>query len=449
MKKVLFVLFFLQQFTTKAQIIITVAGDGVLGHTGDGSNATSATLDYPMAVKCDREGDIYISELEGCRIRKIAESGIITTIAGTGSCGYNGDNISATTAKLNNPSGIAIDSTGNLYIADSYNNRIRKIDIATGIITTIAGNGTAGFGGDGGSATSGILNDPYDVCFDHQGNLYVADAVNYLIRKINTRGIITTFAGNGSSVFSGEGGPATTAGISETYGLCSDAAGDIFMAVRIISRVLKVDTSGILTTICGSGLGYNTGDGGPATAAQLNPERLVFDDAGNLYISCIYKNCVRMIDTFGIVHHIVGQDSIGGYNGDDGMADTSEISEPQGIDFDLCGNLYIADELNNRVRKVCFYPSCIVDSNTLDAKMMNTNTQISLYPSPAYTQITITSATNIHEVTITNLIGQQVLSQIYDTERAEINVAALPPGIYVVRVTDGSCSETIRKVVKE
>jgi len=433
-----------------AQIITTVAGDGVLGHTGNGNPATAAEISEPYALKFDKAGNLYFSESIACTIRKISPSGVITTVAGTGSCGYNGDGIPATAAQLKDPTGIAMDSLGNLYIADGNSNgRIRRVDMTTGIISTIAGTGVAGFSGDGGLADTAALYDPYDVCFDRFGNLYIADSYNYRIRKINTAGIITTVAGNGSTIFSGAGGPATAAGINSVTGLCTDTIGNLYLADRFASRILKVDTAGILTVIAGDGLGYSTGDGGPATASELNPDRITFDDTGNLYVTCIYKYCVRKIGTNGIISTIVGIDTTAGYSGDEGEADTAKLDDPTGIGFDPCGNLYIADEVNNRIRKVSFYPSCNIDSNTLTVNKIVTSNEVSIYPNPAYSQLTITSATNIHEVTITNLIGQQALGQVYDMERAEVNVSGLPPGVYVVRVRDEDGNVVVRKVVKE
>ena len=440
----------------EAQIITTVAGNGVLGHTGDGYPATAAEISEPYAVKFDKAGNLYISESVPCTIRKITPSGIITTIAGNGSCGYNGDGIPATTAQLSYPGGIAFDSIGNLFLTDGNSNgRVRKVDMTTGIITTIAGTGVAGFSGDGGLADTAKLDDPYDVCFDRFGNLYIADLDNNRIRKVNPAGIITTVAGNGSTIFSGAGGMATAAGISGVTGLCTDTIGNLYLADRFASRVLKVDTTGILTVIAGDGLGYSTGDGGPATAAQLNADRIVFDDTGNLYISSIYKFCVRKIDTHGIIHTIVGIDTTAGYGGDGGQADTAKLDDPAGIGFDLCGNLYIADELNNRIRKVTFNSSC---SGTLNVDVINTNLTMSLYPNPAFNELTISSSNKIAQITISNLIGQVAASRDGLTPslskgaggvtQARVDVSVLPPGVYVVRVTDVEGIVVVRKVVK-
>jgi type IX secretion system substrate protein/NHL repeat-containing protein len=353
MKNVLFILLLLLPFFANAQIITTIAGNGTMAHTGDGSCAKAAEIGEPFGTTFDKYGNFYFTESTDNRIRKIDTNGIISNFAGTGTGGFFGDGGPATAAKFNNVIGLVTDTLGNLFVADGFNNRIRKIDVTTGIITTIAGGGSLGLG-DGGPATAAVLNDPLDVCFDRSGNLYIADWGNYLVRKVDRSGIISTFAGNGSTTFSGEGGPATAAGISAVYGLCTDTIGNLFIADRSVSRVLKVDNAGILTTIAGTGLGYSTGDGGPATAAQLNPERLAFDDSGNLYVSCVYKYCIRKIDVAGIINTIAGIDTVAGFYGDGGMADTAEFNYPQGIAFDPHGNLFVADEKNNRIRKITF-----------------------------------------------------------------------------------------------
>ena len=449
MKRTMFLFIFLHQFVGEAQIITTVAGNGTLGHAGDSGPASAAILDYPFALKFDHSGNCYFSEGEGCRIRKISPTGIISTIAGTGTCGYNGDGIPATSAELNNVAGIAIDSIGNLFIADGYNNKIRKINVTTGVIATIAGTGIAGYRGDGGLADTAQLNNPFDVCFDRFGNLYIADEANSRVRKINTSGIISTLAGTGSTIFSGEGGPATAAGIWAATGLCTDTFGNVYLAARFVSRVLKVDTTGILTVVAGNGLGYSTGDWGAAISATINPERLEFDDSGNLYISCIYKYCVRKIDTGGIIHTVVGMDTVAGYVGDGLSADSAKLDDPVGIGFDHCGNLYIADEVNNRIRKVAFNPSCILDSVALNFKQVHPVSEINIYPNPTFDQLNINNLKSPATYQMLNIVSATIQQGTLNESNNSILMQSLPDGMYMLEITDEQKNRTVYKIIKQ
>jgi sugar lactone lactonase YvrE len=219
-------------------VITTAAGNGSSGYAGDGRAATNTSLNYPWGVAVDNLGDVFIADTGNYRIREVTTNGIITTIAGNGTYGYSGDGGRATSAELASPQAVAVDSSGNLFIADTYNNRIRKV--TDSIITTVAGNGTAGHSGDGGQATHAELKTPYAVAVDSSGNLFIADEGNYRIREVTTNGIITTVAGNSNYGFSGDGGPALNADLSLPEGLAVDASGNVFIADCSNSRVRKV-----------------------------------------------------------------------------------------------------------------------------------------------------------------------------------------------------------------
>ena len=261
---------------------------GVQGFSGDGGPATAAQLYVPIGVAMDANGDLFIADSANQRIRKVSASGIITTVAGNGTAAFSGDGGLATAAQLNNPGGAAVDGSGNLFIADSSNNRIRKVS-ASGIITTVAGNGTAGFGGDGGLAMAAQLNNPEGVVVDGPGNLFIADTENSRIRKVSASGIITTVAGSGvpgEAHFEGDGGLATAALLGPPGGVAVDAFGNLFIADLWTQRIRKVSASGIITTIAGNGLPSFGGYGGPATAAALNGPRAISIDAqGNVVFS--------------------------------------------------------------------------------------------------------------------------------------------------------------------
>jgi len=338
-------------------IITTVAGTGVRGFSGDGGPATGAQLSTPRGMAFDGSGNLYVADVYNSRIRRIPPSGIITTVAGNGSYGYSGDGGPATGAELRVPNGVAVDGSGNLYVADLNNNRIRKVSPA-GIITNVAGNGTAGFSGDGGPASSAQVSSPWGVAVDGAGNLYIADSNNHRIRKVSSSGIIITVAGGGAGIFSGDGGPATSAAISLPYGVAVDGTGNLCIADFFNHRIRKVSPSGIITTAAGSGAGGPAGDGGPATNAQLfNPAGVAVDGSGNLYVADSSSNRIRRVTPSGIITTVAGTGA-GGFSGDGGPAISAQLYSPYGVAVDSSGNIYIADSFNNRIRRVA--PSGII-----------------------------------------------------------------------------------------
>jgi uncharacterized protein (TIGR03437 family) len=334
--------------TCGGQVITTVAGGG--GSFGDNVAATSSQLNQPTGVAVDSAGNIYIADHQDQRVRKVDTSGIITTFAGTGLRGYSGDGGPASSAMLTDPYGVAVDAAGNVYIADRLNYRVRKITQA-GIITTVAGNGTAGFAGDGGSATSAMLNNPAGVTVDIAGNLYIADQNNRRIRKVTPAGTITTVAGNGNVNFSGDGGPATAAGVTTPIGIAVDGAGNLYFTDA--GRIRKVSSAGTINTIAGNGGAAFTGDGGPATSASLSsPQGVALDTAGNVYIGDTVNGRVRKVTPAGIISTYAGGALIGGNHGDGGLATNASLSLPTGLATDSAGNLFIADSNNGSIRKV-------------------------------------------------------------------------------------------------
>ncbi|HEY2016729.1 MAG TPA: IPT/TIG domain-containing protein [Bryobacteraceae bacterium] len=288
-----------------------------------------------------------------------AQSGYtITTFAGAGGIsGFAGDGGAATAAQLAGPICVAVDSSGNVYIADENNNRIRKV--SSGTITTVAGNGTQGYSGDGQAATSAMLHTPNAVAVDGSGNIYISDTQNLVVRKVDTKGTITTIAGNnlaGGPGFTGDNGPAIQASLGFVSGLAVDGSGNIFIADPGNQRIRKVDSKGTITTVAGTGTVGSAGDGGPGTVARLNnPLGLAVDPAGNLYIADTGNNKIRKLATNGIITTVAGSTfGVAGFGGDGGAAvsSTTQLNAPQGVAVDSAGNIYIADQRNSRIRKV-------------------------------------------------------------------------------------------------
>jgi len=330
--------------------ISTVAGTGSAGPSGDGGAATSANIYNPYDTTVDSSGNVYIAELSNHRIRKVSTDGTISTIAGTGSAGFSGDGAAATGAALSAPTSVAIDSSGNLYIADLSNHRIRKVD-TDGIITTIAGNGSASFSGDGADATSAALNSPIYVTVDNNGNLYIADRDNHRIRKVSTDGIISTIAGTSSAGFSGDGAAATSASLYQPSGVSIDSSGNLYIADRNNRRIRKVSMDGTISTVAGTGSAGFNGDGGAATSASLyNPYGVTVDVSGNLYIADYNNHRIRKVATDGTISTVAGIGSPG-FSGDGEDATSAALQYPISVTLDNGGNLYITDTSNQRIRK--------------------------------------------------------------------------------------------------
>jgi hypothetical protein len=337
-----------------AQIITTYAGSGAIGgccgsFTGDGGPATAATLWGPSGVTIDSAGNVYIVDENNFRIRKVSPTGIISTIAGDGLTVYLGDGIAATATGMM-PTRIAVDGVGNVYIIDGpyY---MRKIDTA-GIITTIAGDGTTGYSGDGGVATDAEIQ-VNDVASDKAGNLYLSCGTR--IRKISTSGVITTVAGNGTPGHLGDGGPATAAEFIITFGISIDGAGNLY--IDEVTYIRKVDTAGIITTIAGNGIIGFAGDGDPATTAEFAaPKGLTTDNYGNVYIADQNNDRIRCVSATGVITTVAGNGyeatTTGGFSGDGGPADSAALWHPVGITYGANGAIYFSDVGNNRIRKI-------------------------------------------------------------------------------------------------
>jgi sugar lactone lactonase YvrE len=325
----------------------TVAG----GYLGNGKPAIAAGLANPMGVARDGKGTLYVSDTNNCLIRKISMKGTISSVVGTGICGYSGDDGPARSAMINGPGGLAFDSKGNLLFADVQNSRIRKVT-PEGTISTIAGNGAYGYSGDGGPAIQASLAEPLAVSADKLGDIYIADSSNQVIRMVDTAGVIHTVAGNNTVGFSGDGGPAISAQLFEPRGVLADSDGNFYISDSANLRVRKVDSTGTINTYAGVGHAGNGGNGGPATQAGLGPTRGLSLGGNMLYIVA-HRN-VWAVDLNTQIINIVAGTAKGdvGFNGDGMPATSTSLDYPWGLSFDAGGNLLIADAGNNRIRKV-------------------------------------------------------------------------------------------------
>jgi sugar lactone lactonase YvrE len=329
--------------------IHTFAGTGRPGVSGDGGSARKAKLDAPGGLAF-RSGKLFVADFKRDRVRKVNRAGKITRVAGTGAAGFSGDGGPATKAKLHRPIGLALDGAGNLFIGDSKNHRVRRVN-GSGRIATVAGTGHLGFSGDGGGARSADLSFPWELACD-SGNLYIADSGNHRVRLVNGSGTITTVAGTGVRGYSGDGGPATAAQLRRPGAAAVDGSGRLYIVDYGNNRVRRVDASGRITTIAGNGERGFSGDGGPATAARLNsPSGLALDHSGNLYIADSRNNRVRKVSRAGTITTVAGTGK-GGFSGDGDKATEAKLNYPIGLALDHSHNLYIADSGNHRVRKV-------------------------------------------------------------------------------------------------
>jgi sugar lactone lactonase YvrE len=350
-------------------IISTVAGNpGSFFFAGDNGPATSASLFLPFGVAVNGAGAFYIADTYNNRVRVVnAQTGIITTVAGNGTGGFSGDGGSALTASLDNPSSVQLDAAGNIYISDKMNNRIRVVNATTGIITTVAGVGTAAYAGDGGAATSASLNAPNGIALDGTGNLYIADTANNVIRRVDAiSGVITTVAGNGVAAYRGDGGSAAAASLNSPWAVAVLSSGAFYVADQKNHSIRAINAAGTISTIAGNGNAGNSDSGGLASASRLTqPSGVVVDVAGNIYIADTGNNRVRKISAgSNLINTIAG----GGGDGDNFPANLASLYGPYGLALDGQGSLFIADAAHNRIRKVAsniailYYPLMRVGS---------------------------------------------------------------------------------------
>jgi hypothetical protein len=421
-----------------AQTITTIAGNGTSANSGDGGPAVSASIQGPSGVAVDGIGNIYISSFN--IIRKVNSAGTISTIAGSYTmAGASGNGGPATFALLNGPDAIVCDALGNIYFVDFNNNWIRKIN-TSGIISVFAGNGTMGFSGDGGTATSASLNKPLDLAIDGVGNIYILDVGNNRIRKVNTSGIISTYAGTGTYSFSGDGGPAILATFQQPSSITADLTGNVYVADYWNRRIRKIDSSGIINTIAGTGTAGYSGDNGPALAAQISDIiGMATDAAGNLYLSDQAYHVIREINTTGTINTICGT-GVAGFSGDGGPAISAQLNVPRNLTVHS-NTLFIVDQTNSRIRTINNINVYVNENNLSEI--------YKIYPNPTRQFLNISTEHNDIqnlEIEIINYLGQTILKTPYANS---VDVSELSQGIYTLKISDKKNQNYYSKFVKE
>ncbi len=429
------------------QTIATVAGTGTYGYSGDNGSATSAQIDAAYGVAADAQGNIFFADTRNHRVRKIA-GGTITTVAGNGQAGFAGDGATATAAQLNFPRGVAVDTQGNLYIADTGNSRVRMVT-AGGVISTMAGTGTPGFAGDGAAAKSAQLSYPAAVAVDSAGNLFIADTWNFRVREVTLDGKIQTVAGNGSYGTFGDGGAANAASLGAIESVAVDSQGSLYLSDTYGHVVRKVVPGGSISTVAGGRFGP-AADGGAATSAALKfPKGVAVDPAGNLFVADSLNQRVRIISATGVINTAAGSGTAG-YSGDGGAAAAAQLNGPYGVGMGPGGLLAFSDQLNYRVRSVGPFAAPVVTS------VYNAAGGPAGVTPGAYVTL---KGSNLAPVTDTwsNAIVNQQLPTALDTvtvtvggkaaiveyvSPVQINIVApdLSPGTVTVQVTSGEIS---------
>ena len=422
--------------------IVTIAGSSATGsYGGDGGLADSALLHGPNGVAIDPFGNVFIEDFYNFRVRKVNAAGYISTFAGTGIAGYTGDLGLAPSAEIK-PNGVACDSVGNVYISDNSFGVVRKVAAGTNIITTIVGWGYTGFSGDSGLAVSATLNDPRGMCMDRTGNLYIADVNNHRIRRVDVNGYIWTFAGNGLPFYGGDGGYAINASLDSPMDVAVDKYNFIYIADYKNNVIRRVDTAGVITTVAGNTLAGYSGDGGSAVAAELNgPRGIAVDKNRFLYIADANNNVIRMVDTFGNITTVAGNGTAG-FSGDHGIAIGANLFFPQSVKVDTVGDIYIADADNPRIRKV------YMETSGLKAVSGAANLTAYPNPATDYVNIAGLKAgdrVTVYDV-MGSATGYGITAQNESVQTCTL--VGLPQGVYLVKVVgaDGNMKAVVRVV---
>jgi len=396
---------------TTTGMVSTFAGSGAQGST-DGTGLIS--LNAPSGVAIDALGNMYVTNTDNYKIRKITSAGAVSSFVGSGAFG-SADGI-GTTASFKSPTGIAVDASGTVYIADTYNHKIRKIT-AAGLVSTFAGSGAQG--SDDGAGAVASFNTPSGVAVDASGNVYVADRGNNKIRKITAAGLVSTLAGSNDNTTGNTDGTGTAASFNWPFGVAVDILGNVYVADCYNYKIRKITAAGVVSTLAGSGTAGNA-DGLGTVASFVNPYGITVDVSGNVYVTDIAYNVIRKITSAGLVSTLAGGSGVGSA---DGVGSAASFSTPKGISVDVSGNLYVADTDNNVIRKI---------SQSLATTDFEMFSKLKIYPNPVKTILNIQTPNNnsIDKIYIVDLLGKKVLEQTQNTN--QINIEHLAKGIYII-----------------
>jgi Secretion system C-terminal sorting domain len=424
-----------------AQTIITIAGDSITQYIGDGHPATNFSLARPMSICSDKKGNLFIADYFNNRIRKLAHD-TISTVVGNDTPGYSGDGGLAALAKLNNPDGIYLDTAGNFFITDMHNEVVRKVDVHTLIITTVCGSGSAGFAGDGAAATTAKVATPGGAIVDSAGNIYIPDYGNHRIRRVAAAtGIISTYAGTGTPGYAGDNGPASVAQLNYPNSMCIDRSGNLYFTEFGNHTVRKIDLTGTITTVAGNTTQGYTGDGSLAVNAELNQPNAVFvDKRGYMYISDNGNNVVRAVTPTGIIKTIAGT-GLPGYSGDGGPAISATFRGLTAVFVNDSGYIFIADGDNSVIRKVTplWYINGVKDLAPIS---------LSIFPNPTTGKFTIKTGeqTNDASIEFFNTIGQSIYHSPLSGTETDIDLTGYPRGMYYLQMVSPQ-GRNVQKIV--
>jgi trimeric autotransporter adhesin len=428
----------------RGQNINCFAGVALAGFAGDGGPATAAKINHPEGLARDIAGNIYFADASNNVVRKVDISGIITTVAGNPASTTYSEGAPATSIMLSNPFKLAIDAAGNLFISENGRYAISKVN-TSGVITTVAGNGTlavGGYTGDGTAATSVAIGFTGGLVVDGSGNIFFGDCPNNVVRKVDASGIISTYAGKfpGGPV-SGDGGPATAATLAGPYGLALDAVGNLYIAEYGNAVIRKVSTSGIITTFAGNGTPGYSGDGGQATAAMLSGiGDVTVDGAGNVFIAEYGGNVIRKVNTSGIISTVSGR-GVYGFSGDGGPATAATLHGPYGVLTNAAGDLYISDCVNNEVR--------FINNSSLVVNSFHNSFQPTVFPNPLTNVVHVNNIKEAANYTISNVAGIKKLWGVLKVGNNTIITSSLAPGSYNLEINCEGKGISYTKLLKE
>jgi serine/threonine-protein kinase len=415
----------------QAQVVTTFAGSGTSGSVD--ATGTFASFNVPTGVAVDASRNVYIADAGNNKIRKITPEGIVTTFAGSGTRG----SIDATgiLASFNSPYGVAVDTSGNIYVADRDNNKIRKIT-PEGVVTTLAGSGDIG-SDDANIGTLARFDNPSFVAVDVSGNVYVADTWNNKIRKITSTGVVTTLAGSGTA--GSVDATGTLASFHNPYGVVVDTSGNVYVADQSNNKIRKITPTGVVTTFAGSGT-YGSVNATGTLASFNQPEGLAIDASGNIYVADAVNNKIRKITPAGVVTTLAGSGAIGSVDANGTLA---SFEFPTDMAVDASGNVYISDEANNKIRKI----SATGETVETAIEDQSTTIELSVFPNPTSGDLRITAPENL-QLIIYNAQGIKVMEQNLLEGSNTISLENYKPGLYIIQSTNGTSKSQQYSLVK-